>query len=250
MKMRILVVDDDMISRAVLRNILTKRKFEVIEAENATQATRILTADSPIDLVISDIMMPEVSGLQLLQRIRENPRCKDLPVIMCTARGDRDSVVEAANLKISGYIVKPIVASQVLKKVNKVVQQMQPPIDNKYKVAMRLGMTAPAYMKVLADFLHDTRKRILRLHQAVNENSIPKIQMLANAIGGAADTLGAWGIRDAARRLEEIGQRYKLWEAEHTLATLSAEVTRLSEHVDLDAQAGNEQNDITTTVQP
>jgi len=178
--------------------------------------------------------MPEVSGLQLLRSIREDPRYKDLPVIMCTVQGDRDSVMQAAKLKVNGYIVKPIVASQVLKQVDKVMQQTQPPIEDKHKIATRLGMPTSDYMKVLSDFLSDMQERISRLHQYITENNALEIQILANAIRGTADTLGAWNIRDAAQKLEEMGKNGELQESEYALATLSTEVTRLREHVGLE----------------
>ena len=127
--MKILIIDDDKTSRMVLRNILEKRKFEVIEAESAVKAIKILNADSFIDIVISDIMMPEVGGLQLLQHIRNTSKYKDIPVIMCSAQSDRDSVTKAAKLQVSGYIVKPMVATQVIRQVSKVVTQAQPPLE-------------------------------------------------------------------------------------------------------------------------
>jgi len=234
--MKILIVDDSKTSLMVLRNILAKHKFEVVEAESAKEAMQILDADSLIDLVISDIMMPEISGLQLLQHIRKTPKYQDIPVIMCTAAGDRNSVVKAGTLKVSGYIVKPVVATQIIKQINKVVSQIRPTIEDKHKAATRLGMTTSTYMEILSGFLDDVSKRKSQLHQAVKSNSALRIRLIANAIKGSADTLGAWGIRDAARKLEEMGQSGKLQEAEHASVALSAEVTRLSEHIGLDVQ--------------
>lgn len=100
-------------------------------------------------------------------------------------------------------------------------------------------MTSSDYMEILSDFLGDVSKRISQLHQAIAEKSGLKIRMLANAIKGAADTLGALSIHDAARKLEEIGQNGKLEEAENALAKLSAEVPRLREYVGLDVQTKN-----------
>lgn len=241
--MNILIVDDDKTSRMVLRNILEKRKFEVIEAESAVNAVRILDANRPIDIVIADIMMPEVSGLQLLQHMRNTPKYQDIPVIMCSAQNDRDSVMKAAKLKVSGYIVKPMVATQVLKQVNKVMSQTQPPLEgSKFKVAARLGMTSADYMEILSGFLDDVSKRISQLRQAIADNSGLKIQMLANAIKGSADTLGALGLREAAQKLEEAGQSGELDEAENALARLSAEVPKLREYVGLEGQTKNMQS--------
>lgn len=226
--LKILVVDDDMVSRMVLRTILEKNQFEVVEAANAKEAIQILNDGNLIDLAIIDVMMPEVSGLQLLQYIRKSKfGYRDMPVIMCTAQKDRDSVEKAGQLKASGYIAKPIIAEKVIEHVNRVASRIEQSLDKSDEVAQRLGITPQAYTEMLSGFLDDMQQRILQLQEAINENSALKIQILANAIKGAAETLGTRGIRDAARELEEIGQSGGLQEAESALTLLSAEVTRL-----------------------
>ena len=80
----ILVVDDSEINRDMLRRRLEKKGYRVVVAENGEQALE-LCAREPIDLVLLDVMMPGLSGLDVLRILRKSPAGKDLPVIMATA---------------------------------------------------------------------------------------------------------------------------------------------------------------------
>lgn len=104
---RILVVDDNGPNREILSRRLARKGFEVEVAAHGATALELLEA-RPFDLVLLDIMMPDVSGIEVLQRIRARWSLPELPVIMATARTDMESVVEALELGANDYVVKPL----------------------------------------------------------------------------------------------------------------------------------------------
>jgi CheY-like chemotaxis protein len=119
--MTILVVEDDLLTRKLLTKILQRATHEVIQAENGPLALQAIDK-TKVDLIIVDIMMPEMTGLDLLRRLKEDPRTAKTPVIMCTTVSNRDTVLEAISLGISGYVLKPVSANELLKKVNEAKQ--------------------------------------------------------------------------------------------------------------------------------
>jgi serine/threonine-protein kinase len=103
----LLVVDDDEMNREMLSRRLLRRGYTVTAAEDGRQALA-LVATQPFDLVVLDVMMPEVDGLQVLETLRKTYSMADLPVIMATARDQTEDVVHALRLGANDYVTKPL----------------------------------------------------------------------------------------------------------------------------------------------
>lgn len=119
MAKKILVCDDAAFMRMMIKDILTKNGYEVAgEAENGAKAVEKYTELKP-DLVLMDITMPEMDGLQALKTIKGNDSGAD--VIMCSAMGQQAMVIEAIQAGAKDFIVKPFQAERVLEAVKKVI---------------------------------------------------------------------------------------------------------------------------------
>jgi signal transduction histidine kinase/DNA-binding response OmpR family regulator len=102
----VLVVDDNEVNRDVLTRRLIRYGHEVETAENGRQALRMIRSKE-YDLVLLDIMMPEMNGYEVLQRIKEDPETRNLPVIVISALDDIDSIVKCIQLGAEDYLPKP-----------------------------------------------------------------------------------------------------------------------------------------------
>ncbi len=113
----ILVVDDNELNRDLLSRRLLKKGFEVSLAEDGFAALTWLD-NNPCDLVLLDIMMPGMSGIEVLEKIRETRDGTELPIIMATAKDTRDDIVGALRSGANDYVTKPIDFPVVLARVN------------------------------------------------------------------------------------------------------------------------------------
>src|SRR5688572_7225113 len=104
----VLVVDDNEMNRDVLTRRLNRQGYEVQTAENGRLALELLTADpAGIDLILLDIMMPEMNGYQVLEVLKADEALKHIPVIMITAVDEIESVVRCIEMGAEDYLHKP-----------------------------------------------------------------------------------------------------------------------------------------------
>jgi CheY-like chemotaxis protein len=111
---KVLIVDDDMRNIFALTSALERYKMEVTYAENGRDGIEALRANPDLDILLMDIMMPEMDGFETTAQIRAIPRFRSLPIIALTAKamkGDRERCIEAG---ASDYITKPVDMSQLL----------------------------------------------------------------------------------------------------------------------------------------
>jgi two-component system chemotaxis response regulator CheY len=107
MNTTILVVDDSATMRMILESALIHNGWRVITAANGQEALRF-AQDQSVDLVVSDWNMPGMGGLQLIQNLREQSKCQNVPVLVLTTEEDTESKAAARDLGVSGWLNKPI----------------------------------------------------------------------------------------------------------------------------------------------
>jgi two-component system, chemotaxis family, chemotaxis protein CheY len=123
-KMKFLVVDDFSTMRRIVRNLLKELGFtNVDEAEDGVAALQKLEAGG-FDFVVTDWNMPNMDGLTLLQRIRQNPQLMHLPVLMITAEAKKENIIAAAQAGANGYIVKPFTSATLAEKLQKIFEKL------------------------------------------------------------------------------------------------------------------------------
>ena len=118
--MNILVVDDSTAIRKILIRVLRQTALEIgetFEAKDGVEALEIVR-NKPLDLVLSDINMPNMDGLALLAELKNGEQSRHLPVVMITTEGSEEKVGEAIRLGSAAYIRKPFTAEQIQEKVS------------------------------------------------------------------------------------------------------------------------------------
>jgi two-component system chemotaxis response regulator CheY len=123
MSLDVLVVDDSAAIRKILQRVLRQTDVdigEVIEAGDGLEALAVL-AKQRVGLILSDINMPNMDGLQFLTQLRANADFRNIPVLMITTEGSQQKVMEAVNLGACGYVRKPFTADQIKERLAGIV---------------------------------------------------------------------------------------------------------------------------------
>jgi len=119
--LRFLVVDDFSTMRRMVRVVLNDLGYtNVIEAEDGDSALPILQ-QGDIDFLITDWNMPGMPGIELLKAVRADPKLASLPVLLVTAEGKREQIIDAAKAGVSGYVIKPFTPQTLKEKIEKIL---------------------------------------------------------------------------------------------------------------------------------
>jgi len=121
MNQRILAVDDDTDVLALIKIMLGRHGLDVIEAESGPEALLLLADDLP-DLILLDVMMPEMDGYEVCRQIRDDPRTTHLPVVMLTARTQPESRVEAFRAGADDYVTKPLRPTELVTRLQAILE--------------------------------------------------------------------------------------------------------------------------------
>ncbi len=126
----IIVAEDSAPNRTILCHLLKKLGYDVIEAEDGQKAWKLLKehmSEKKIVAVLSDIMMPNMDGIQFLKNVREDESTKAIPFVLITAVSDKEYIMQAKTLNVNGYILKPVTFQRVLSKLTELFPQKKFP---------------------------------------------------------------------------------------------------------------------------
>lgn len=121
---KILLVDDDPMILKMAEYILSRYKqYKVLQANSGRAALKILKEETDIDLILLDVEMPLMDGIETLIRIRSDELTRSLPVIFVSADSSRETLSKALKFGISGYIAKPFTPTFFVKKINEILNK-------------------------------------------------------------------------------------------------------------------------------
>lgn len=143
-KQQILIVEDNAELREFLGSILMD-KFDVLEAENGKQALSLLQNDIP-DIIITDVMMPEMNGIEFSKAVKNDIRTSHIPIIMLTARTDMDVKLEALDYGVDDYITKPFSAAYLKARVENLLR-LRKQLQELYRTSLTTGAPYSGQLK-------------------------------------------------------------------------------------------------------
>ncbi|GAA5522701.1 phosphate regulon transcriptional regulatory protein PhoB [Fodinibius salicampi] len=123
-KKNILVVDDEKDLLDLIEYNLKKEGFDVLKAEDGQEGIEVARKHQP-DLILLDIMMPKMDGLEVVERIRDDRQLKRIPVIFLTARGDEKTEIEGLDKGGDDYITKPISTTKLISRIKAVLRRFE-----------------------------------------------------------------------------------------------------------------------------
>lgn len=121
MAVKILTVDDSLTIRKLVRKAFQDFNCDIIEASNGVEGLAMANSENP-NLILLDVTMPIMGGIEMLGRLREEQNLKQIPVIMLTAEGGKDHVTKIVRMGINDYIVKPFKREEMVERARKVVR--------------------------------------------------------------------------------------------------------------------------------
>ncbi len=121
----VLIIEDDHSIQAILQRIMrNKFGFEIYEAVNGIEGLKIFEKILP-DLILLDISMPFMSGIEFLEAIKKEPRLKDIPVLVISANHQRELIDQMIKLGVSDYILKPMDLEATYSRIGKVIDKIK-----------------------------------------------------------------------------------------------------------------------------
>jgi signal transduction histidine kinase/CheY-like chemotaxis protein len=233
----VLVVEDNPVNRTVITSLLEKRGFRVRTANDGRQAIEILEA-APVDLVLMDVQMPVMDGLETTRLIRAEPRWRKLPIVAMTAHamdGDRTQCLDAG---MDDYVAKPIQPAHLMATLGKFLarrpaarQEAQPGpaavLGAPHSLTARLldkDRSLGEGMSVL--FLQLAPSRIEKLHNAAAEDNTGALAAEAQLLSGAAERIAAADVAECAAQIREAAVAKDIKAARNGLSRLDEAIRR------------------------
>jgi two-component system cell cycle response regulator len=120
MRYKVLTVDDSKTVRIIVKKAFKPFDCEILEAANGVEGLAVAAKETP-DLILLDITMPVMDGVEMLTKLKSDPALKSIPVIMLTAEGGRDNVLKIAKIGVRDYLVKPFKEEVLIEKASRVI---------------------------------------------------------------------------------------------------------------------------------
>jgi PAS domain S-box-containing protein len=241
--LHVLVAEDNPVNRKLVTTLLRKRGHVVRAVENGREAVDAIeaSANAPFDLVLMDIQMPEMSGFEAAQAVREREKGGDrrLPLIALTAhamQGDRERCLAAG---MDGYLAKPIDVEELIATVERfggpeppapAVQRTAQVTDLVFDQRAALeysGGDRGLLQEVIEIFRADCPRALRCIDQALKQQDGEALRLAAHGLKGAIATIGAPAGRQAAAALEQAARAGDFEEAQRIRERLHREIERL-----------------------
>ncbi|MCY4603831.1 MAG: response regulator, partial [Gemmatimonadetes bacterium] len=231
---RILLAEDGVINQQVAVRLLEERGHSV-EVVNNGRAAVERVAEQPFDVVLMDVQMPDMDGIEATAAIRqaETPTGGHIPIIAMTAhamKGDRERFLAAG---MDGYVAKPVRPHELYAAVEGLHSALRSEIASadlpfEWDAALESVGGDEAMLRELAEmFFAECPKLMQQIREHIAGADGPELRRAAHTLKGSAHVFGAEAAAEAAHRLEEIGREEAFADAEEALALLEDEVARL-----------------------
>ncbi len=189
----ILIVDDDPFNLTILNNLL-KSNYKIKVANNGENALKVAASDTSIDLILLDIIMPDITGYEVCQKLKEMPKLKDIPVIFTSALTETCEIVKGFDVGGVDYITKPFKPEEVNARVGVHLELKR----TKNEIQSLLSKTLVGSVRLLVDVLTFSQPQLVQRSYRIRKYAKPILEKMK------FDTQEAWNI-ELATMLSHIG---------------------------------------------
>jgi DNA-binding response OmpR family regulator len=203
MALKVLTVDDSKTIRMIVKKAFKQYDCELFEGENGVEGLAAAAKEKP-GLIVLDITMPVMNGIEMLEKLKNEPELKDIPVIMLTAESGKDNVMQIVKMGVKDYMVKPFKGEELIARVEKIMKLFPKPADdetagngNKYisqiedvtVLALPLRVTRPVSVEVegklqttLKDMADSQRNKMILDLCKVAETNVSLIKLIISTL--------------------------------------------------------------------
>lgn len=190
--MTVLIVDDDTVSRRLIRMTLERRKHQVAEVSSAEEAVEWLKAGASCTLVITDLDLPgRMDGIGFFGLLRASPQWRDLPVIVCTGMADEATVNKAVQRGVRHYLLKPVRPALLTETVEGLLAHAVPVLEPRFDAMTRLEVSEAEYRYLVEDCLNRMTELSGQLAEASGRDDLVDKLRITGRFREPAALLGA-----------------------------------------------------------
>jgi CheY-like chemotaxis protein/HPt (histidine-containing phosphotransfer) domain-containing protein len=242
-RLRILVAEDNLVNQKMALRVLSRLGYQAVVVENGVEALRSLDDPDRFDLVLMDVQMPEMGGLEATVAIREREQGtgRHIPIVAMTAhamKGDRERCLEAG---MDDYLSKPVRADELNQAIQRVIPAPSrtatpaaPPLpaEASYEAALLARFGDRKFLRgMIRIFQADAVKSLKRIRDAIARSDAEEVRAAAHALKGSAANFLADTAVQAAHHLEIMGREHNLSGFEEGLRRLELEIATLTQNL-------------------
>jgi len=202
--MSILVVEDNPISLKILDINLRENGYEVMTAPDPKEALDQLEVNPNIKLIITDIMMPEMDGLEFISKVKSNTQWKKLPFIIISAMSNKKTVKKAIALGCQHFLVKPVQSKKLLTMVKSILPNQRLIIRSKSLNAAQMGLDMASYQRICTMFGEMLKKESAVLERELGKGKYKDFSLNLKQLRESATTLSAERVLDILDDLDNM----------------------------------------------
>lgn len=200
---RMLLVEDDQTSRRLIRALLPKElKVSITEAEDGQVALRMMEKPPYPDIIVCDVLMPNMDGLEFIARLRDLPRFSNTPVVMISANAFKDNVAKAATLKVTRFLRKPLERKDLTDAIEAALKEVSGKESALFKAQQRLCLDDKAYFELSAGFSRAISESITFVRSSISRDRWQAATIRVNALSGSIQMVGDERLSVAITRVE------------------------------------------------
>jgi len=174
--MNVLIVEDNAISATVLEHTLDKHGYETLTANDGDQALAYLESHPEIDLVITDLVMPNTDGIELVRKIKARDEWNTIPILVCTSMRP-ENATQRLNGGSWNYVLKPIKVDTLIQKVNEAFTQQRKVLQDPELTMAQIGIDAAAFAEVVDKFSQTVNRTVSNLEQQSEVGSPEEVDL-------------------------------------------------------------------------
>lgn len=188
---RMLLVEDDQTSRRLIRALLPKElNMTITEAEDGQAALSLMEKPPYPDIIVCDVLMPNMDGLEFIARLRDLPRFSNIPVVMISANAFKDNVSKAATLKVTRFLRKPLERKDLADAIEAALKDVSSTESTLFKAQQRLCLDDKAYFELSTGFSRAISESITFVRSSISRDRWQAATVRINALSGSIQMVG------------------------------------------------------------